>query len=217
MYYNPYGEAGYYYDMFRQDAYFRLLHASYDAPAVDVYANGSIVARNLNYRGFTEYLRVPGGQYRIDVFPAGQTQNAVLSATINLIPRTIQTIAITDRLASLSLFPILSPSMPVPQGSLYLRFVHLSPDSPSVDVTLPSGAMLFQNTGYRQITNYTLVRPGNYTFLFRPTGTNNIILTVPNINLLPNRFYTIYLIGLSRGRPSLQVLIPLDGNSYIRV
>jgi hypothetical protein len=48
-------------------------------------------------------------------------------------------------------------------------------------------------------------------------GTNNIILTVPNTNLRAGNIYTVYIVGLANGSPGLQVLIPLDGSTYLKV
>lgn len=197
-------------------SYVRILHASPDAPPVDIYANGNLLARNLSYRNFTEYLRVPSGQYTINVFPAGQTQNPVISTVLNLAPQTIFTVAAIGRLANISLMPIQDPIMPIPAGKLYLRFVHLSPNAPIVDITLPDGTMLFRNVGYRNVTNYIPLNPGTYTIQARPAGTTQVALYVPNIRLRANRFYTIYAVGLAGANPPLQVLIPLDGSSYIR-
>ena len=198
------------------NSYVRVLHASPDAPPVDVYANGNIIARNLAYRGFTEYLTVPPGNYNIRVFPAGSTTNPVIDTNVNVPPRSIFTVAAVGRLAEIGLFPVQDPVMPIPPGRVMLRFVHLSPNAPNVDVVLPNGTPLFSNVGYRQITNYIPVNPGTYTIYVRVAGTNQNVLYVPNIRLSSNRFYTVYAVGLAGGNPPLQVLIPLDGNSYIR-
>ncbi len=196
-------------------SYVRFLHASPGAPNVDIYSNGTLVASNLPYRGFTEYLTAPPGNYSIRVFPAGQKVNPVLDTNAVIQPGTIYTAAITGRVPDLSILPVPEPITPIPSGRLNLRFVHLSPDAPAVDVTLPNGTKLFTNISFKQIANYIPVRPGTYTFQLRIAGTNRVILTVPNMNLKPNRFYTLYAVGLAAGNPPLQLLVPLDGNSYL--
>lgn len=198
-------------------SYIRVLHASPDAPAVDVYANGNIIARSLSYRQFTPYLPVLPGNYQINVFPAGAKENPIISTAVTVPSSFIATIAATGMLQSISLFTI--PDLPTTKqpGKVNLRFVHLSPDTPRVDITLPNGTIVFNNVGYREITPYLAVDPGTYTLEARPAGTSQVVLYVPNIHLRPNNFYTVYAIGLSSGTPSLQVLIPLDGNSYIQV
>lgn len=197
-------------------SYIRLLHASPNAPAVDIYANGSPIARNLNYRGFTEYLAIPGGNYSIVVFPAGQTTNPVLNTNINVPDGSIFTIAAIGLLPNITLLPAIEPRMNIPTGKLMLRFVHLSPNAPNVDLETQTGDLAFSNVAYQGITQYIPISPGNYTFNLKVTGTDQNVLYVPNIRLEAGRFYTIYSIGIVAGNPPLQVLIPLDGNTYIR-
>ena len=196
-------------------SYLRVFHASPDAPAVDVYANGTKLAANLFYSQFTEYVPVPAGRYHVRVFPAGQTMNPVIDTYVDIFPETIITAAAVGRLAEITLLPILDPVIPIPPGAANLRFSHLSPNAPAVDVVLPDGTQLFSNVGYKQVTNYTAVNPGTYSIFVRPAGTGQNVLYVPNITLTGNRFYTIYAIGLVGDIPPLQVVIPLDGNSYL--
>lgn len=197
--------------------YLRIFHASPDAPPVDVYLNNRSVVSNLRYRGFTEYLPVAPGVYNVKVFPAGRTVNPVINTNLNIPANTILTVAAINKLEDISLYAIEDTPMPVPVDKVYLRFGHLSPNAPSVDVRLPDGKNIFEDVEYKEVTEYKLIEPGTYTLDVYTTGTDNRVLHVPNINLKPNRFYTVYAIGLVGERPPLQVVIPLDGNSYIKV
>ncbi|WP_254768387.1 DUF4397 domain-containing protein [Salinilacihabitans rarus] len=51
----------------------RVVHASPDAPAVDVAANGALVAENLSFGESTNYVAVPAATYDVEVRPAGST------------------------------------------------------------------------------------------------------------------------------------------------
>ncbi|HHV95024.1 MAG TPA: DUF4397 domain-containing protein [Clostridiaceae bacterium] len=196
-------------------SYIRLLHASPNTPAVDIYANGNLVARNLSYRQFTEYFAVPEGNYNVIVYPAGQTANAILNTIIYIPGGSIFSISVTGLLPNVALLLVEDPRMPIPPGKLMLRFVHLSPNAPNVDVVIQNNVTIFRNVGYGSVTQYLPVDPGTYTFNIMVAGTGQRILYVPNIRLASDRFYTIYFIGLIVGIPSLQVLVPLDGNTYI--
>ncbi len=196
-------------------AYVRLLHAVPNAPAVDVYANGMLIARNLNYREFTEYQAFRAGTYQIEVFPTGRRDNPVLRTTVTLPDLSIFTVAVVGELPNISLLPIAEPKLPIPQGMVMLRFSHLAPTAPNVDVILSNGTVLFSDVRFKETTPYIIVPPQTYHIRVRVSGTDHVVLDVPNIHLLPDRFYTIYAIGLVNGQPGLQVLIPLDGNTYI--
>lgn len=196
-------------------SYIRLLHVSPGSPAVDIYINNVPTIRGLAYKGFTEYRPISSGLYNIKVYPSGNTTSPLIDTSLFIPDGIIYTIAAIGTPPNISLQPIEDTRRPIIEGKTLLRFAHLSPDTPNVDITLPDGTILFNNVGYKQVTRYISVNPGVYRVQARLTGTDKVILEVPNINLSPNRFYTIYAVGLSSGNPPLQVLIPLDGNSYL--
>ncbi|MTI47814.1 DUF4397 domain-containing protein [Sporosalibacterium faouarense] len=214
-----YGYYGYYddYNIQQTKSYARILHASPNAPGVDVYVNDKILATNLTYKNFTEYYPLDPGLYNIKVYPTGQRENPVINSDIRVPPRGIYTIAAINKLENIALYPILDTPQQIPSGRVYARFVHLSPGAPNVDVKTGDDNMLFSNVAYKGVTEYKLINPGTYTFNVFAAGTDDRVLYVPNITLKPNRFYTIYAVGLVEGNPPLQVLIPLDGNSYLNV
>jgi hypothetical protein len=202
--------------MNRNFSYIRVLHASPGAPAVDVYANGNIIARNLPYKSFTPYIKVPSGAYTVRVFPTGKTTDPVIETSLEIPGKSIFTVAAVGRLPDIGLLPILEPLQSVNPGYAMVRFVHLSPTAPIVDITLPNGQRLFKDVEYKEITGYIPVRPGTYTLQARPTGTDKVALTVPNITLKANTLYSVYAVGLVEGNPPLQVLIPMDGGTYLK-
>lgn len=197
-------------------SYIRILHASPNTPSVDIYANNMLFAKNVIYREFTPYISVPSGQYNITIFPSGKMSNPILIKKITIPDNSISTVAAVDYLGNLDLMIIPEPSQPIPSNKTMIRFVHLSPNTPSVDITLPNNTKLFEDVSYKEVTDYIPVPAGTYTLEAHPTGDDEVILYVPNIKLKLNRFYTVYAIGLIENKPPLQVLIPLDGNTYLK-
>ena len=66
-----------------EEAFVRVVHLSPDAPAVDVYANGSAVVDNAAFPGGTGYLTVPVGDYTFEVAPAGTSADDVLPLNLS--------------------------------------------------------------------------------------------------------------------------------------
>jgi len=199
------------------NSYIRILHASPNAAAVDVYLNNIPLERNITYKEFTKYYPLAGGLYNIKLYPAGNTTNPIINTNVNIPPRTIFTIAATGMLEDLGLTLVPEPPVQKLPAETLVRFVHLSPNAPHVDLTLANGTTLFGDVEYTEITDYIRVRPGIYTLQLKQTGTDSIVLTVPNTNLRPGNIYTVYAVGLANGNPPLQVLIPLDGSTYLQV
>lgn len=207
------------YCMMRQmgavSSYIRLLNASPGTEGVDVFANGKPLVRDVRYKEFTPYVKVVPGTYRITAYPAGTTAKLLADMQITFRPNSIHTAAFIGRPPNTELFTIPEPRVTVPPGRANVRFVHLSPNSPAVDITTPDGKVIFPNVQYKGITNYMALAPGRHTLQARISGTDKVVLNVPNILLKPRRNYSVYAVGLSSAKPELQVLIPLDGNTYL--
>ncbi len=196
-------------------SYLRVLHSSPKSPAVDVYINDMLKFRNLTYGAFTDYIKVMTGNYNVKLYAAGTKVSPVLNKNIFVPPEKIYTIAAIGLLPNIDLLPVLEPKINDPSDMVYIKFAHLSPNAGPVDIALPDGKILFKNISYKQLTDYIEIPAGTYTLEVRPTGTKTIALYIPNIRLKPQRFYTVYAIGLAGDKPGLQALIPLDGSSYL--
>lgn len=199
-----------------QMSFIRIFHASPDAPAVDIYANGTVIAQGLAYKQLTDYLQLMPGSYRIQVFAAGQTTNPVIDTALTVPQNSAFTIAAIGRLADISLLPIPEIYMPhllmgITDNS-YVRFVHLSPNAPAVDITLPDGTVIFENVSYKQFTDYIGLAPGTYTLQVRPTGSTQVVLTIPNVTFEPEGIYSVFAVGLVGDTPPLEAVLATDGD-----
>lgn len=63
----------------------RVAHFAPDVAAVDVRANGEVIASGLSYTNATDFLSLPAGEYELALFNAG-TDNALLAETVSLAP-----------------------------------------------------------------------------------------------------------------------------------
>lgn len=198
-------------------SYLRLFHAVPGAPSVDVYANNSLMASGLPYKGFTEYLQIVPATYHIQVFRAGTTGPVLLDTLVEVPGQSINTAAVVGTPSSMSVRTFFETVVQIPPGQLYLRFANLVADGPDMDLVLSNGTELFGDVSFGMATNYTQIPAGTYVFHIQQSGTDRRLLYVPNIQLQPGRFYTIYTVGRMDGTVPLQVLIPLDGNSYIQL
>lgn len=68
----------------------RVAHFAPDVGLVDVYANGQLIASNIDYAGATDFLTLPAGEYNLALYAAG-TQDALLASTVTLEPGTVST------------------------------------------------------------------------------------------------------------------------------
>lgn len=188
-------------------SYIRVLHASPNSPAVDIYANDGLIMENLAYGKISQYIPVTSNDYNIKVFPTGDMTTAVIDTDVFIPENTVFTVAAIGTLPNISLFPVQEPPVVQNTGNACVRFVHLSPNAPAVDIQLANGTVIFDNVPYKGVTNYICTPPGVYNLNVVPTGTNDIALSVPGVELDANTYYTIYAIGLVADSPALQALL----------
>ncbi|TDL82699.1 DUF4397 domain-containing protein [Peribacillus frigoritolerans] len=183
----------------------RVIHASPDAPAVDIYVNGKLTLQNVKYKEISDYLQLPAGQYRVDIYAAGTTNRPVLSDMYMLLPGITYTIAAAGNLSSIRLVPFVDRTF-VPAGEASVKFVHLSPDAPSVDIAVKNGDVLFKDVPFLEATKNIKVAPGKVDLEVRVAGTDNVVLTVPKVQFKADTAYTIFAVGFANGTPPLEAL-----------
>lgn len=191
-------------------SYVRVFHAVPDAPAVDIYANDNIIVKNIAYKQMSCYLHVPSGPTNIKIYPAGSKCNPVLDVNIVIPPNEILTVAAVGRLSDIGLLVIEEPKFCAPYYQSNVRFAHLSPNAPAVDITLEDGTVIFGNVSFKDVTDYIKVEPGRYKLQVRLAGTSQVVLSLPVIKLDPKNFYTVYAVGLVGEMPPLEGLLSLD-------
>ena len=191
--------------------YVRVIHTVPDAPSVDVYANDTLLVNNLAYGNYTDYLPVPEGMYEISLYATGTRNTPVISNMLTVNRNAMLTVAAAGLLRNIELLAITDADEAEMPGKAMVRFLHLSPNAPAVDITLPNGTVIFSNVSFRHITSYIDVTPMNYTLQVRVAGTSNVVLTVPNVNLEEDKYYTVYAIGLVGQQPELEALLLMDG------
>lgn len=199
-------------------SYVRILNASpVPHASIDVYLNTVLIASDIAYEEFTPYIPIAEGTYSISILPSGKKTGAIETKTINIKPHSIYTLAFAGERPDYSIEEYMEPQKPLPQGKALVRFAHLAPDAPAVNLTLSNGEVLFSDVQYKNLTDYRELSPGTYTLQLRLPGSNQVVLTVPNALFKAGRYYTIYAVGLVSGNPPLQLILPLDGNSYIKM
>lgn len=196
-------------------SYVRVFHASTNAPAVDVYINDKLAVKNLSFKQFSSYIPVLPGVYNIKIYIAGNKTKPVLIKNMTIPKQVIYTLGVINNIEKVDLLAINEPKLEMDKTKTMVRFVNLSPDSSSLDLKLPDGTELFKDMKFKEIPDYKAIPPGRYTFEVFDTKTNKKVLIIPNTELKPERFITIYSIGMRSGKPPLQVVIPLDGNTYL--
>lgn len=170
----------------------RVVHASPDAPAVDVYVDGSAVLTNVPFFTASDYLELPAGDYLVQVAPAGTSAaDAVLEGTFTLEAGTGYTVAATGLLANLTATVLVDDLSPTAAGEARVFVYHFSPDAPAVDVKLADGTVLSSGLAFEQGTELD-VPAGTYDIVVTPAGGTDVVIDLSGTTLNEGIIYSVF-------------------------
>jgi hypothetical protein len=195
-----------------ETARIRVVHASPDAPDVDICANGTAAFSDVAFPSATDYATVEVGTYQIRVVAAGSDcgGGSVINAALPLPTDTETTVVAVNILDSIEPLVLEDDNSAPSAGTAKVRFVHASPDAPTVDITLTDGTTLFDNVAFKEVGDYLEAPEGTLDLQVRDETGTAIVLTLEDVMLEAGTVYTVYAIGLLNGTPALDALITVD-------
>jgi LPXTG-motif cell wall-anchored protein len=188
----------------------RVVHASPDAPAVDVYVDGNKVLSNVAFFAASDYLDVPAGEHRFQVTPAGAAADAaVIDATATVAAGSAYSVVATGKVADIK-GTILADNLAAPAaGKAHVRVVHASPDTPAVDVKVRNGPTLISSLAFPNASDYLPVDAGSYDLIVTPAGSDTVALDLGSTALEAGKIYDVLAVGLSAdGSLKVEVTTP---------
>lgn len=170
----------------------RVMHASPDAPAVDVLVNGSVALPSVTYPTNSGYLPLGSGATNLKVNLAG-TATTALNADLTLVPTQTHSIYAVGFAAGLQSLVVADDLRAPAAGKAKLRVIHASPDAGNVDV-LVNGSTALTNVPFKAAASYLVVDAGAYTVKLNAAGTATTALTA-DVTLAAGKIYTAIAIG----------------------
>ena len=175
-----------------------VVHASPNAPGVDLLVDGTLAKSNLMFPSNTPYLGVASGTRNVKVNVTG-TSTTVINANLALTAGTNYSVFACDSVSKIGAL-VLTDDLTAPAaGKAHVRFVHLSPNAPAVDVAVTSGPVLFPNESFKSYSAFTPVTAGTYNLEVRLAGTSTVVLPLPGITLTAGKIYTVFAKGFVGG------------------
>lgn len=199
------------------------------APAFDLVIDGLVSngARRLSYGLVSSsggagngaaYLPIIEGTRNIKV-SADSGRTSVIDASLNFEGNKAYTVVAYDTLPASGAGTLrvarFEDNLTVPAvGSTHVRFFHLAPNAPAVDVTLlrtsvtPNDSVTISNRTYfgaspaATLGNFAPVPGGTYTLRVKLAGTQTLVTSFSlGTNLSANRIVTLAAIGTARNQP----------------
>ena len=175
----------------------KVLHASPDAPAIDVYCNGSKVASSLTYTKFGDSVAVASGTAQLSVFNAGadpNTASAVLNVAVTLRSDETYVFAVVNKLSAIE--PVVFTDTVKPRrGYFRYRMVNVAFEAGPLDLVNSRDRLLIDNVVFKTQKYVTLPSGGSrsYVFRVRQHGTANVLLTLPPTKYISRARSTVWV------------------------
>lgn len=194
----------------------RVMHASPDAPAVDIFVDGQKAVTALAFPAATGYLSMPAGAHNVKVFvsPSDGTGAPALEADLQVAAGKDYTVLAVGQLAdsTLALLPLEDNNATPAAGNAHVRLIHASPDAPAVDVVVAgTTTKVFANVEFKGVGTYTPVPASSYDLEVRTAAGGQVVKTV-SLPLSARTVYTAVAVGLA-GNGSLAVVPLVDAEA----
>ena len=176
----------------------RVVHASADAPAVDVLANNgtSPAISNLAFPMSTAYLNLPAATYNFKATPAGTLTPAVIDADVPLVNGKEYSLLAVGTLATIEPLLLEDNNRKVATEAK-VRLVHASTLAGNVDiyVVAPGSGTANQTPAFADVpfkasTGYVSLAAGSYDVIITPAGQASIEAIKATLTLSAGEVYT---------------------------
>ena len=177
------------------DACVRIVHASPDAPAVDIYVNDSIIVEGLAFGSTTDFVALPAGDDReVKIVPAGSTvDDAVNTTGLDLDEGHAYEVLALDMVDDLDVKVEDVDLSAVPAGQSRVRVIHAAPDVDDVTVTVTDGPELFSGVSFKDVTDYEVLDAGTYDIQVKQG--DDVLIRVTDFTVEAGMAYDVIAIG----------------------
>jgi hypothetical protein len=178
------------------DSCLRVIHASPDAGAVDVYIGESAIAEGLEFGDISEFTAAPNGEQQLRIVAAGQpVDQALVDMTQGLTTGAAGQVLISGATDDLQATIMGVDIRALPANQARVRVIHASPDLDAIDVAVAGDQTPFEGIAFRDASGYVVFDAGSATFQLRENGTDTLLLEAADVPLEAGMAYDIVAIG----------------------
>jgi hypothetical protein len=196
----------------------RVVHASPDAPAVDVLVDGTRVLSDVPYAAASDYLTVDAGSRNLKVNAAG-TSTSVIDANVTLADGADYTVFASGLVADIEPIVATDDNAAPASGNIKLRVIHGAPGAPAVDVyvttpgaDLATATATLSHVAFGAVSDYIEAAAGTYEVRVTPAGTKTVVIDTGSLALSSGQVRTAVALDAEGGGAPFGVLLLEDVN-----
>jgi hypothetical protein len=200
------------------DARVRVVHASPDAPDVDVLLDDAVVLSDVPYLATSDYLETTDGDHNLKVNAAGTT-TTVIDADVTLTDGTDYTVIASGLAAQIEPIVLEDDKTAPAAGSVRVRAIHGAPSAPAVDVyvtapdaDLATATPTLTGVQFGDFSDYLEVPAGDYQVRVTPAGTKTVAIDSGALTLSGGQVRTVIAVDAAGGGAPFDFLVLADLN-----
>ena len=197
----------------------RVVHASPDAPAVDVVVNDNFanpLVSDLAFPDFTPFLGVPPATYNVKVTDAATQSVVPINADLDLKAGARYTVLAVGPLAALE--PLIATDDPRPIATqAKVRIIHASPTAQNVDIYVTAPGTNINTVSptlaavpFKANTGFLALAAGSYDVTVTAAGTKNAAIGPATITVANGGVYTAVARDAAGGGAPLGLILMDD-------
>ena len=191
----------------------RVLHASPDAPNVDVLVDDQVVLSNVSYKQASEFLSVFAGTRNIKVNAAG-TSTTVIDANLNLAFQSFTTVIATNFLDQIEPLVLSDENTPPSGNILKIRVVHSAPSAPPVDVyvTAPGADInaatpTLSDVAFLGFSDFLEIPEDDYQIRVTAAGSKDPVFDSGTVTLEAGSIFTAVAVDATSGESPISLVV----------
>ncbi len=158
----------------------------------------------------SSYILVKTGNTKFDASTAG-TFNSLVTSTLSLNNDKYYSIFISGENTMLSTLLTEDDLTAPASGKAKIRFINLSPDGGTFQLSLKGGNTLFIGQAYKMVSAFATIDPSAYMLeLENPDGT---VIHTANLDVAAGRIYTVWAGGLKNGTENTSLKLWVRANN----
>ena len=195
------------------EARVRVVHASPDAPDVDVLLNDAEVLGDVPYLTASDYLDTPAGDQNLEVNAAG-TATTLIDTDVSLVDGTDYTVIASGLVEAIEPIVLQDDNSAPAAGTARVRAIHSAPSAPAVDiyVTAPGADLettipLLANVEFGDVADYIEAPAGDYQVRVTPAGTKTVVIDSGMLDLSIGQVRTAIAVDAPGGGAPFDLLV----------
>lgn len=194
--------------------YARFINASPDKGRVSFYVNGEEYFVNFPFGEISGYKQIPSGDVTFRAVWENGGENVIYTLRTSVSDGDVYTIALAGEAGSRTLRSINDVTEKSTYKASNIRISDLVSDFDGFDI-YANGFPLIDDIEFPEISDYIMIRSGDYSFKILNEDTDDMILDTGKQTLEPFKYYTLFIIGAaeSQGEP-VKAIFATDAMSY---